>query len=276
MWLSWFSWIPKAWKRRRMPQETTPQGPPFSLLHLFFCTSSAMARRCPTYQLHLPPEMRFGNPKSHFHQSPPKGVGKMVPREKLSKSVEKLFDAFWRFLSFFPCAKIVEKLFRHFLTFFDAWPLSAGPFCNPLIPRNCQETPGNSGLPIKEHRNATKSRSREFREIHSGDPGRAFFGTGKRGHYESGLFSGEISRISKISSPVLPFLVFWKMTRKTSQETRIFYSHRTPKIPGKEGKDAPIHKEFLARGKKQGIPKKQGKEGQGASLESLENGRGNL
>ena len=33
------------------------------------------------------------------------------PARKLSKSVEKLFDAFWRFLT---------------------WPLSAGPFCNPL------------------------------------------------------------------------------------------------------------------------------------------------
>ena len=69
-----------------------------------------------------------------LYQSPPKGAGKMAPREncrkvsknfwhfltifgvfcharKLSKSVEKLFDSFWRFLT---------------------WPLSAGPFCNPL------------------------------------------------------------------------------------------------------------------------------------------------
>ena len=30
------------------------------------------------------------------------------------------------------------------------------------------------------------------------------------------------------------------------EKTRIFYSHRTPKIPGKEGKNAPKNKEFLA------------------------------
>ena len=66
-----------------------------------------------------------------------KGAGKGAAR-KLSKSVEKLltlFDDFWRFL---PCAKIVEKCRKTFWHFFDdfwrflTWPLSAGPFCNPL------------------------------------------------------------------------------------------------------------------------------------------------
>ena len=38
----------------------------------------------------------------------------ICPARKLSKSVEKLFDTFWRFLTFL------------------TWPLSAGPFCNPL------------------------------------------------------------------------------------------------------------------------------------------------
>ena len=37
------------------------------------------------------------------------------PARRLPKSVEKLFDTFWRFLTFFDVA------------------LSAGPFCNPLI-----------------------------------------------------------------------------------------------------------------------------------------------
>ena len=77
--------------------------------------------------------------KSILVRSPPKGAGKKVPREncrkvsknfltfltifdifclarQLSKSVEKLLDTFWRFL-----------------TFFDVRALSAGPFCNPLI-----------------------------------------------------------------------------------------------------------------------------------------------
>ena len=64
--------------------------------------------RCPTYQLHLPPKARFGNPKSPFHGN----AGK------------------------------------------------------------CREKQGfllkNIGMP-------RKGRSREFREIHSGDPERAFW-----------------------------------------------------------------------------------------------------
>ena len=53
------------------------------------------------------------------------------------------------------------------------------------------------------------------------------------------------------------------MARKTTQKTRIFYPYRTPKIPGKGGKNAQKNKEFLAGQKKQGIPQKQAKEGQG-------------
>ena len=76
----------------------------------------------------------------------PEGAGKMVPREncrKVSKNFLTLFDDVWRFL---PCARSAEKCWKtfwHFLTIFDVfltWPLSAGPFCNPLIlawePRN--------------------------------------------------------------------------------------------------------------------------------------------
>ena len=65
------------------------------------------------------------------------------------------------------------------------------------------------------------------------------------------------------SSPVLPFLVFfWKIARKTAKKTRIFYPCRTPKIPGKEGKNAQ-KTEFLAGKKNKEFQKKQGKEGQG-------------
>ena len=39
---------------------------------------------------------------------------------------------------------------------------------------------------------------------------------------------------------------FWKKARKTAKKTRIFYPYRTPKILGKEGKNAQ---------KKQGIPR---------------------
>ena len=49
--------------------------------------------------------------------------------------------------------------------------------------------------------------------------------------------------------PVLPFLVFLEKGRENHQKTRIFYPYRTPKIPGKEGKNAQKNKEFLARRK---------------------------
>ena len=49
--------------------------------------------------------------------------------------------------------------------------------------------------------------------------------------------------------PVLPFLVFWRKAGKTTKKTRMFYPYRTPKIPGKEGKNAEKNKEFLARSK---------------------------
>ena len=53
------------------------------------------------------------------------------------------------------------------------------------------------------------------------------------------------------------------MARKTTKKARIFYPCRTPKIPGKERKNAQKSKEFLEKEKKQGNPKKQGKEDQG-------------
>ena len=56
----------------------------------------------------------------------------------MSKSVEKSFDTFRRFLTFFALRENCRKVSKNFLTLFDdfcrflTWPLSAGPFCNPL------------------------------------------------------------------------------------------------------------------------------------------------
>ena len=72
--------------------------------------------------------------------------------------------------------------------------------------------------------------------------------------------------ISDADTPSLSFLslfVFWKKPRKTTKKERILYPYRTPEIPGKEGKNA--KKRNSSQGeKKQGISKKQGKEGQGS------------
>ena len=94
----------------------------------------------------------FSRPCRFLSERPKRGRKNGTAR-KLSKSVEKLFDVFWRFLTFcalrencrkvsknfwrfLPCSKIVEKCrktFWHFLTTFDVfwrfltWPLSASP-----------------------------------------------------------------------------------------------------------------------------------------------------
>ena len=50
-------------------------------------------------------------------------------------------------------------------------------------------------------------------------------------------------------------LFFWKRARKTTKKTRIFYSYRTPKNPGKEEKNSQKNKEILAGEKNKEIPK---------------------
>ena len=63
--------------------------------------------------------MNFGTGSK---SEPPKRGRKNGAARKMSKSVEKLFDTFWRFLRFFAlrekCRK-VSKNFWHFLTIFD-------------------------------------------------------------------------------------------------------------------------------------------------------------
>ena len=69
--------------------------------------------------------------------------------------------------------------------------------------------------------------------------------------------------------PSLPFLFFGggggRRQRKAAKKQGIFYPYRKPKIPGKEGENARKKEDILGRGEKQGIPKTQGKEGQGFS-----------
>ena len=71
-------------------------------------------------------------------RAPRKGPEKWC-RAKIVESVEKLFDVFWRFLTFFALRENCRKVSKNFLTLFDdfwrflTWPLSAGPFCNLLI-----------------------------------------------------------------------------------------------------------------------------------------------
>ena len=68
---------------------------------------------------------------------------------------------------------------------------------------------------------------------------------------------------SDLTLSFLSFFFLGKIARKTTKKTRIFYPCRTPKIPGKEWKT--LNKTSSQGKKKQGIPKKKGKEGEGKS-----------
>ena len=75
----------------------------------------------------------------------------------------------------------------------------------------------------------------------------------------------EIAAISETrESNALSFLsiVFLENGQENHQKNKDFYPCRTPKIPGKEGKNAQKKQGIPRTGKKQGIPKKQGKEGE--------------
>ena len=54
-------------------------------------------------------------------------------------------------------------------------------------------------------------------------------------------------------------LLFWRTARKTTKKARIFYPCRTPKILGKEGKNAQKNKEFLGKKKSKEIQKSKEK-----------------
>ena len=57
------------------------------------------------------------------------------------------------------------------------------------------------------------------------------------------------------SKPCPSFPCFWKRQGKPTKRTRIFYPYRTPRIPGREGKNAQKNKEILARRKNKEFPK---------------------
>ena len=63
------------------------------------------------------------------------------------------------------------------------------------------------------------------------------------------------ARVRFEAYPVLPFLFFLEKREENQQKNKDFYPHRTPKIPGKIGKNAKKNKEFLAREKNKEIPK---------------------
>ena len=68
--------------------------------------------------------------------------------------------------------------------------------------------------------------------------------------------------------PSLSFLslFFWKKARKTTKKTRIFYPYRTPKIPGKEGKNVQKNKEILAGEKNKEFEKNKERKDRALSL----------
>ena len=53
-------------------------------------------------------------------------------------------------------------------------------------------------------------------------------------------------RLEKVLNPGFPCLAFWGKARKTTQKNKDFSLCRTPKIPGKEGKNAQKERTFLA------------------------------
>ena len=61
-------------------------------------------------------------------------------------------------------------------------------------------------------------------------------------------------------------LLFWKKQGKPTQKSKDFFSVLNPRILGKEGKNDQKSKEIPCNEKRQGNPKKQGKEDQGLAL----------
>ena len=109
-------------------------------------------------------------------------------------------------------------------------------------------------------------------------------GVGGGGGLEQGLGRAWLARLQKsllktlltfLRDPVLPFLVFFfeKGQEKPPKKNKDSLPHRTPKIPGKEGKNARKNKEFLAREENKEFQKK-GKEGQGEWPGGCPRGRG--
>ena len=78
---------------------------------------------------------------------------------------------------------------------------------------------------------------------------------------KSGCFQG-FSGIFQVEKGIFKSPLLCPHPLPSSEKTRIFYPYRTPKIPGKERKTMKKTRNS-SQGKKQGISRKQGKEGQG-------------
>ena len=77
-----------------------------------------------------------------------------------------------------------------------------------------------------------------------------------------GIFWGQI--FCKYGGwPVLPFLVFFENCKENHQKSKDFCPYRTPKIPGKQGKNAQKNKEFLARENNKEFPKNKERKDRG-------------
>ena len=79
-------------------------SPPVPLLYVLFTAS-------PTYRLHLPPKMRFGDPKT-FSKEMPKIVGYSGFREGQSRELQKIHsgDPEWTFWDDFPWRMRMAKV----------------------------------------------------------------------------------------------------------------------------------------------------------------------
>ena len=66
-------------------------------------------------------------------------------------------------------------------------------------------------------------------------------------------------KLTAIVALIFFSLLLWKKARKNTQKARIFSLLRTPKIPGKEGKNDQKSKEFLAQEKSKEIQKSKEK-----------------
>ena len=72
-----------------------------------------------------------------------------------------------------------------------------------------------------------------------------------------------------LETPSFLSLFFGKWPGKPPKKTRIFYSYRTPKIPGKEGENAQKNKEFLAKEKNKEFQKNKERKDRVETLQIL-------
>ena len=86
------------------------------------------------------PENGRGTCTTSLDSEPPQEGPENWCRAKIVKKCWNLFDTFWTiFDSFFALREKCRKVSKRFLTLFDdfwrflTWPLSAGPFCGPLM-----------------------------------------------------------------------------------------------------------------------------------------------